>query len=223
MEAFVLFVFENKKNCCFISVDYYYGEKEKKEKTYMMDRRFRVRRKGKLEGWGKLDRKMRCSTIEKLGGGRRMWWCPPPSTASPIKPILCLTEMNLNWIFIEKRKGKNESLNAYVSLDFASHVQEEGRRRLEMIQFQPSPIEEQRKIYWFQSCFVSKRQRGTEKAVGLSVHCQLLRFPNLLWQFFFLFSYISLLYLIIYFSAKSTDFITETRGITPREGRTQEY
>lgn len=34
-----------------------------------MDRRFRVRRKGKLEGSGNADRKIPSSTVEKLEGG----------------------------------------------------------------------------------------------------------------------------------------------------------
>lgn len=54
----------------------------------MMERRFRVWRKGKLDEVGKLDRKMQSSTMAKLGGGTRTASLSSPFSTSTINPIV---------------------------------------------------------------------------------------------------------------------------------------
>lgn len=67
--------------------------------TYMMDRRFRVSRKGKLGGWGRADLKMPSSTIEKFAGGTKTTSLSS-SSLSKIKPI-CV------FLFFLQAKNKN--------------------------------------------------------------------------------------------------------------------
>jgi len=64
----------------------------------MMERRFRVWRKGKLEGVGKLDRKTQSSTMAKLGGGTRTasFWSFSKSTIIPIVILPQHSSMALN-------------------------------------------------------------------------------------------------------------------------------
>lgn len=76
----------------------------KEWKTNMMDRRLRVWRKGKLEGWGKLDRKMQpSSTIEKFAGGTKMvssWYPLSTSAIIPIEFFISLSQMTMYIIII---------------------------------------------------------------------------------------------------------------------------
>ena len=87
----------------------------------MTDRRFRVRRKGKLEGVGKLDRKMQSSTIEKFGGGTKTASSSSPPSTSTIIPIkkkiafsktlkfpVSLSSLSLS---LSKNRDTNESTN----------------------------------------------------------------------------------------------------------------
>lgn len=67
---------------------------KERKRTYMMDRRFRVCKKAKLQGRGKLDLKMPSSTIEKLGGGSRT--TSPLSSPSTMNPISSLTSLYLS-------------------------------------------------------------------------------------------------------------------------------
>jgi len=62
--------------------------------TNMMERRFRVWRKGKLEEVGKPDRKMQSSTMAKLGGGTRTASLSSPFSTSTINPIVVVPGLN---------------------------------------------------------------------------------------------------------------------------------